>query len=170
MRTIFLSLGLATLISGAAMAPAAAAQSATGRPTLVSVALQINQETGEFSTLISLLTQYPDLVDALSAKQQLTVFAPTDAAFARLFAIVDPATLTAAQVKDILLYHVTEGRRSAGWLADRSSVTMLNGDQATVANGDGVTIDGAHVVIANVPASNGFIHAIDAVLLPPDLG
>ncbi len=47
---------------------------------------------------------------------------------------------------------------------------MLNGDQAAVGNGDGVTIDGAHVVIANVPASNGFIHAVDAVLLPPDLG
>ncbi len=47
---------------------------------------------------------------------------------------------------------------------------MLDGDQAAVGNGDGVTIDGAHVVTANIPASNGFIHAVDAVLLPPDLG
>ena len=72
-----------------------------------------------------------------------------------------------AQIKDILLYHVTAGRRSADWLSDRSQITMLNGDVAMIDGSMGVTVDGAKVLLANVPASNGFIHVVDTVLLPP---
>jgi uncharacterized surface protein with fasciclin (FAS1) repeats len=167
MRKPFIGLALAAVMTALIAIPASAAPSQSGRPTIVTRAIAINQETGEFSTLLSLVTLYPDIVEALSGKQQLTVFAPTDAAFAKLFAQVDPATLTSAQIKDILLYHVTAGRRSADWLGDRSQITMLNGDVAMIDSSMGVTVDGAKVLAANVPASNGFIHVVDTVLLPP---
>jgi uncharacterized surface protein with fasciclin (FAS1) repeats len=167
MRKPFIGLALAALMTALVAMPAAAAPSASGRPTIVTRAIDINQQTGEFSTLLSLVTMYPDIVDALGGKEQLTVFAPTDAAFAKLFAVVNPATLTSAQIKDILLYHVTAGRRSADWLSDRSQITMLNGDVAMIDASMGVIVDGAKVLIPNVPASNGFIHAVDTVLLPP---
>jgi len=177
MRKPFVTLGLAGLLTLALVAPAAAgrpADAGSNRPTIVSRALDINASTGEFSTLLSLATQYPDIVQALSGKQQLTLFAPTDQAFADLFAFlgtlgVEPGDLSADQIKTVLLYHVKEGRWSGDRLAEQSSITMLSGESASVSWDGGLAINNANVVIANVPASNGFIHAIDAVLVPPSI-
>jgi transforming growth factor-beta-induced protein len=175
MRKPLLILGLVGLLTTALVAPAAAARPAdAGRPTLLSRAVAINAQTGEFSTLLSLASQYPDIVAALQGKTQLTLFAPTAAAFDDLFAFlgtlgVQPSDLTADQIKTVLLYHVTAGRWSADRLAVTSSITMLSGESAAVSATGGVTINASNVVIANVPASNGFIHAIDAVLVPPSI-
>ncbi len=91
MRKSFVTLGLVTLLTAAIVAPAAAvrpAQAGSQRPTIVSRAVEINAQTGEFSTLLALATQYPDIVEALTGKQQLTLFAPTDQAFSDLFAFL----------------------------------------------------------------------------------
>jgi len=171
MRKPLLILGLVGLLTAAFVAPAAAARpDDAGRPSLLSRALAINAETGEFSTLISLAGQYPAVVDALSGKQQLTLFAPTDAAFAALFAFAEAndIELTSELVLQVLLYHVAPGRWSADRIVDNDGgeLPTLQGDTLNVTIDGGVFIDQAQVVIANVTSSNGFIHAIDAVLLP----
>lgn len=169
MRKPLIALGLVSLLTVAIAAPAAAA-----RPTLVSRAVAINAQTGEFDTLLALAGQYPGIIEALSGKQQLTLFAPTDAAFEDLFAFlgtlgVSPSDLTAEQIQTVLLYHVTAGRWSGDRLSGQSSITMLSGESAMVSWNGGLLINGSNVIIANVPASNGFIHAIDAVLVPPTI-
>jgi transforming growth factor-beta-induced protein len=175
MRKPLIILGLVGLLTAALVAPAAAARpEGAGRPTLLSRAAAINAATGEFSTLLSLAGQYPDIVAALSAKTQLTVFAPTDQAFADLFAFlatlgVEPGDLTADQVKTVLLHHVAAGRWSGERLSGQSTIAMLSGETASVTASGGVAIDGSNVIIADVAASNGFIHAIDAVLVPPSI-
>jgi transforming growth factor-beta-induced protein len=175
MRKPFIILGLTALLTAAFVAPAAAARpdfaGPQARPTIVSVAASINAQTGEFSTLLALASQYPDIVAALSGTSQLTLFAPTDAAFDALFAFAaaNNIELTPALVKKVLLYHVTAGRYSADRLAGTSSLTMLDGEQAMVSANGGIQVQGANVVIANVNASNGFIHAIDAVIIPPSI-
>jgi transforming growth factor-beta-induced protein len=175
MRKPLIILGLVGLLTAAFVAPAAAARpESAGRPTLLSRAADINAQTGEFSTLLALASQYPDIVEALSGKSQLTVFAPTDQAFADLFAFlgtlgVAPSDLTGDQIKTVLLYHVADGRWSAGRLSGTSSLTMLSGEDVSVSANGGVMINTSNVVIANVPSSNGFIHAIDGVLVPPSI-
>lgn len=169
MRKSLLILALVGLLTAAAAAPAAAA-----RPTLLSRAAAINAETGEFSTLISLASQYPGIVDALSGKQQLTLFAPTDAAFADLVQLLaslglELSDLTSEQIGTVLTYHVLPGRWSADRLRDQTSLTMLSAEVATVSTSGGVRINDANVIIAGVAASNGFIHAVDSVLLPPSI-
>ena len=171
MRKSLLILGLVGLLTAAVAAPAAAARpDDAGRPTLLSRALAINAETGEFSTLISLASQYPAVVEALGGKQQLTLFAPTDAAFDALFAFAaeNDIELTSELVLQVLLYHVAPGRWSAERIIDNAGgeLPTLNGDTLSVTIDGGVFIDQAQVVIADVTSSNGFIHAIDAVLLP----
>ena len=169
MRKSLLILGLVGLLTAAVAAPASAA-----RPTLLSRAAAINAETGEFSTLISLASQYPGIVDALSGKQQLTLFAPTDAAFSGLVELLasldlELSDLTSEQIATVLTYHVLPGRWSADRLSGQTSLTMFSGEVATVSTNGGVWINDANVIIADVAASNGFIHAIDSVLLPPSI-
>ena len=171
MRKPLLILSLVGLLTAAFVAPAAAARpDGAGRPTLLSRAVDINAETGEFSTLLSIAGQYPAVVEALSGKQQLTLFAPTDAAFDALFAFAEEngIELTEELVLQVLLYHVAPGRWSAERIIDNAGAELptLNGDTLQVSVNGGVFIDQARVVIADVTASNGFIHAIDAVLLP----
>jgi uncharacterized surface protein with fasciclin (FAS1) repeats len=111
-----------------------------------------------------------ELADDLSGPGPFTVFAPTDAAFAALPAgtietlLVDP-TGTLAQ---ILLYHVVGGTALSTSLTDGQTITTLQGEDITVTIGmNGVMINGATVVVADIVADNGVVHVIDAVLLPP---
>jgi transforming growth factor-beta-induced protein len=178
MRKPFIALGLVALLTAAFVAPAAAARpdnpGAQARPTIVSVASALNASgpyQGQFDTLLALATQYPDIVAALSGTTQLTLFAPTDAAFEALFefAAANDVELTSGLVKKVLLYHVTAGRFSADRLSGTSSLTMLDGESATISADGGIQIQGANVIAADVNASNGFIHAIDAVIIPPSV-
>ena len=77
--------------------------------------------------------------------------------------------MTAEQIATVLLHHVTEGRWSAGRIASASSLTMLSGESVAISANGGVMVNDSNVIIANVAASNGFIHAIDAVLVPPSI-
>ncbi len=135
--------------------------------TIVDVAVA----NGSFETLVAAVTA-ADLVDALSADGPLTVFAPTDDAFAALpEGLVDCLLLeeNVDALSAILTYHVVDGQVMSTDLAD-GEVTTLQGEDVTVAVTDGVLLnDSASVVIADVPASNGVIHAIDGVIVPPSI-
>ena len=122
---------------------------------------------GKFKTLTSLVKR-AGLVKALQAKGPYTVFAPTDAAFAK----VPKATLNAlgrdkAKLRAVLLFHVVKGRLTAAKVIKRRSVTTLNGQRLAVRVRDGkVFVGGARVVTPDVAASNGVIHVINRVLIP----
>ena len=122
---------------------------------------------GKFKTLTSLLKR-AGLAKTLRGKGPYTVFAPTDAAFAK----VPDATLAGlarnrAKLRSVLLLHVAEGRLTAAKVTKRRSVKTLNGQRLAIrVRGGKVFVGGARVVTANVTASNGVIHAINKVLLP----
>ena len=126
--------------------------------------------TGVHDTLVDALVQ-ADLVSTLQGDGPLTVFAPTDQAFAD--AGIDLSTFDTdeeiAVLTDILLYHVyTVGAVYAADVTDGLTVAMANGDDASFTVTDGTVMVGdATVVLADVPASNGVIHVIDKVLMPP---
>ena len=140
--------------------------SATGN-TIVDVAGQ----QGTFTTLLTAL-KVTGLDKTLSQAGEYTVFAPTDAAFAALPAatlqalLADPATLT-----KILSYHVVSGNVMAADVATSTSLTSLEGQPIQVtASGSTVKLNGDTTVTAtDVATSNGVIHVIDKVLLPPDV-
>ena len=107
-----------------------------------------------------------DLVDTLSKDSAdgtgYTVFAPTNAAFDAL----GDTGLTDDQIKEVLLYHVVAGTVTSGDLSN-GDVATLNGQSISVDVSDGVTINGnVMVTAADIMASNGVVHVIDAVLLP----
>jgi uncharacterized surface protein with fasciclin (FAS1) repeats len=122
---------------------------------------------GRFETLTTLLKR-ARLVRALEGRGPYTVFAPTDAAFAR----VPKGTLARlarnrAKLRSVLTYHVARGRLTAAKLTRRRSVTTLNGQRLAIrVRGDNVFVGGARVVTPNVAASNGVIHVINKVLIP----
>jgi uncharacterized surface protein with fasciclin (FAS1) repeats len=122
---------------------------------------------GKFETLTSLVKR-AGLAKTLQGKGPYTVFAPTDAAFAK----VPDATLARlarnrAKLRSVLLLHVAEGRLTAAKVTKRRSVKTLNGQRLAIrVRGGKVFVGGARVVTADVTASNGVIHAINKVLLP----
>ncbi|KGM87937.1 Secreted and surface protein [Roseovarius mucosus DSM 17069] len=121
-----------------------------------------------FSTLVAAV-QAADLVDTLKGEGPFTVFAPTDDAFAALPAgtVED---LLKPENKDkltaVLTYHVVPGKVMSGDLSDGMTATTVQGTDVTIGTTDGVTVDGAKVVQADIEASNGVIHVIDSVILP----
>jgi uncharacterized surface protein with fasciclin (FAS1) repeats len=121
---------------------------------------------GSFKTLAKALTD-TGLVDTLEGDGPFTVFAPTDDAFAKL-----PSgtleSLTPDQLKGILLYHVVAANALAADL-DGKPLTSVAGQSLLVDLTDGVKINGAKVTTADIEASNGVIHVIDTVLLPPNV-
>ncbi|MFC6794505.1 fasciclin domain-containing protein [Halobaculum halobium] len=128
-----------------------------------------------FSTLLTAVTNAdPVVADTLTNDDQYTVFAPTNEAFEDFFETVETATgLTAADLledpnnllTDTLLFHVTGGRRYASSVVNAPAVETLLGEPVSV---DGTTLDGrASIVSTDVEASNGVVHAIDAVLTTP---
>jgi uncharacterized surface protein with fasciclin (FAS1) repeats len=123
---------------------------------------------GQFKTLVAAV-QAAGLVEALQGKGPFTVFAPTDAAFAKLPAgtveglLKDPKALS-----NILLYHVVPGAVKAAAVKDGMTAKTLQGSPVTFKVMDGkVMINDANIVATDVMASNGVIHVIDSVILPP---
>lgn len=149
-------------VSLAAMAPLAGA--ATHRQRNI---VQTAAAAGQFKTLLK-LAKRAGLAGVLAGKGPFTVFAPTDAAFAK----VPKSTLTAlahnrAKLRAVLLYHVLKGRITAAQLLKRHSVKTLNGQSLTVRVKHGVvTVGGVRVIKVNIAASNGVIHVINGVLIP----
>jgi uncharacterized surface protein with fasciclin (FAS1) repeats len=171
MRRIIIALTIAAMT--AISVPAALAAPPSGNPgrpvapnSIVDTALAANAEggafEGQFDTLIALLTQYPNLVSTLSQRGQYTVFAPTDDAFAG----VDLSGLSPAQIENVLRYHVAVGNRGSASVLGSTQIRMLNGEFAEVS---GATIAGAPIDATDIRASNGVIHVVEAVLVPPSL-
>jgi uncharacterized surface protein with fasciclin (FAS1) repeats len=166
MRTIRTLLSAtAVLLAVAGGQPAGARMDSRAAPTknLVQTAVA----AGQFKTLAKLLKR-AGLVKALEGTQRYTVFAPTDAAFAK----VPKATLAKlaqhkARLRAVLLYHVAKGRLTAAKVVKRHSIKTLNGQRLRVRVRHGkVYVGRARVVTPDVAASNGVIHVINRVLIP----
>ncbi|WP_214083903.1 fasciclin domain-containing protein [Methanoculleus sp.] len=126
---------------------------------------------GNFSILIQALDA-AGLEGALTGPGPYTVFAPTDEAFGRLPETVmeelfdDPK----GNLAEILLYHMAPDRYTASDLAANDTIATIQGNPAAIgASGGKVTVNGAEVVRADMLAANGVVHAIDAVMIPPDV-
>jgi len=158
-----------------AAAPAAPAEQAATTKTVVGVAAADKR----FTTLVALVKQ-AGLVKTLSAKGPYTVFAPTNAAFAKLNKNA-PATYAAVAsdpvlLKQVLTYHVLAKRvtSAAAIMAakQRASVKTVQGEKIalSIRAGKLVLNGSSRVIVADVKASNGIVHAIDTVLVPPSAG
>jgi uncharacterized surface protein with fasciclin (FAS1) repeats len=124
---------------------------------------------GQFTTLAKAL-QAAGLVDTLKGDGPFTVFAPTDAAFAKLPAGTVESLLkpeNKEKLTSILTYHVVPGSVKAAQVATMSSAETVNGDTVVFkSQNNAVKVDQANVVKADVVASNGVIHVVDTVLMP----
>jgi uncharacterized surface protein with fasciclin (FAS1) repeats len=157
----FTSLALAGML---AAAPPARAQQARD---IVDTAVA----AGSFTTLAKAL-KAADLVATLKGPGPFTVFAPTDEAFAKLPAgtldtLLKPENRT--MLRRVLTYHVVPGKVMAADVVKTSSANAVSGDTLSIkVSGGTVTVDRARVVKTDIAATNGVIHVVDAVLLPPD--
>jgi len=131
--------------------------------------LETAEAAGGFTTLIAAV-EAAGLTETLEGEGPFTVFAPTDEAFAALpegtveGLLEDPEALS-----NILLYHVVSGAVTSDQVVTLESATTAQGsDVAISVEGDSVMINDATVISADIMASNGVIHVIDTVLLPPD--
>ena len=163
-KVVALVTAAAVLAVAASIATASPAKNTgMGQKNIVQTAVA----AGQFKTLVSLAKQ-AGLAGALSGPGPLTVFAPTDAAFAK----VPKATLAAlakspAKLKAVLLYHVAKGKVTAAQVVKLTSVKTLQGGSLSVKIAGGqVYLGGARVIKPDVMASNGVIHVINKVLVP----
>ena len=126
---------------------------------------------GSFTTLVAAV-QAAGLVDVLKSDGPFTVFAPSDAGFEALPSGTVETLLkpeNKEQLVNILTYHVLPGKVMSGDIAGKSlEVTMVNGGTAKINATYSVKIDGANVLTADIEASNGVIHVIDAIILPTE--
>ena len=121
---------------------------------------------GSFKTLVTAV-QAAGLVDTLKGKGPFTVFAPTDEAFAKIpKADLDALLKDKAKLTAVLTYHVVPGKVMAKDVK-AGKVKTVQGGELTVSTTGGVKVDNANVVKTDIAASNGVIHAIDRVILPP---
>ena len=158
----FLLLALVALFVGS-VAPA------NGQESTDKDIVDIAVEAGTFQTLVAAVTA-ADLVSVLKSEGPFTVFAPTDEAFAAL-PEGTVADLLKPENKDqliaVLTYHVVAGKVTAADVVKLTEATTVQGTTVDIMVMDGtVMIDKAHVVAADIMASNGVIHVIDKVLLP----
>jgi uncharacterized surface protein with fasciclin (FAS1) repeats len=156
-------------------AASTADRSGTGRATEPTIA-QIAIGNPAFSTLVSALVK-AGLAETFNGRPNYTVFAPTNDAFdaaARAFGLADgPALVAALDVRtltSVLTYHVTNGSRISTSVVAAGQLQMLDGNTARVTvEGGTARIENAAIVATDIRASNGYVHVIDAVLLPPSL-
>lgn len=159
-----ISAGLDANTVSADAKPGYAEAAKPGKNTIVDIVL-VND--GEFDVLQAAVVR-AGLVDVLSAPTQYTVFAPTDAAFVSTLAVANEAAAIAAidslpleTLTNILLYHVTNGRRNSNSVLAAPSYQTLNGTKLTREK-----LAAAGFAATDISASNGIVHVINAVLLP----
>jgi uncharacterized surface protein with fasciclin (FAS1) repeats len=130
--------------------------------------VEVAVSAGNFTTLATALTE-AGLVDALKGEGPFTVFAPTDEAFANLpEGALENLLKDKEALKQVLLYHVVQGNLMASDVVKLDEASTLSGKNVSVnTDKDGVLINKSRVVSADIKASNGVIHVIDTVLLPP---
>lgn len=141
---------------------AAAAASDASSSNIIDTAI----DAGSFNTLVDAI-QTAGLVETLQGAGPFTVFAPSDEAFAKI-----PEKIRAALIADsdalaeLLSYHVIAGEVTAADVAKLNSATTVQGSNITIDTSNGIKVDGANVITADIRASNGIIHVIDAVMIP----
>ena len=156
LRRTFIALAASTTIATSAFA-------AGHSKDIVDTAM----EAGTFTTLLAAV-EAAGLVETLKGEGPFTVFAPTDEAFAALpegtveGLLADPEALAA-----VLTYHVIAGKVMSTDMTDGMMAATVNGAEVTIGTMGGVMVNDANVVTADIEASNGVIHVIDAVILPP---
>ncbi len=127
--------------------------------------VDVAAKAGNFNTLVTAV-KAAGLVDTLKGPGPFTVFAPTDAAFAKVpKAKLDALLADKAALTKVLTYHVVPGKVMAADVK-AGKVKTVEGQELTVTTKGGVMVDNAKVVATDVAASNGVIHAIDTVLMP----
>jgi uncharacterized surface protein with fasciclin (FAS1) repeats len=127
--------------------------------------VDVASKAGSFNTLVAAV-KAAGLVDTLKGPGPFTVFAPTDAAFAKLpKATLDGLLKDPAALSKILTYHVVPGKVMAADVK-AGKVKTVNGQELTVKTEGGVMVDNAKVTATDVAATNGVIHVIDTVVLP----
>ncbi|WP_112321273.1 fasciclin domain-containing protein [Oceanibium sediminis] len=161
LRRTLLATGTAAGLFAATLSPAFAGGHAKD---IVDTAV----EAGSFTTLVAAV-EAAGLVETLKGEGPFTVFAPTDEAFAALpEGTVE--TLLLPENKDqliaVLTYHVLPGKVMSSDITGDMSATTVQGSDVDITTMDGVKVDGATVVTADIEADNGVIHVIDAVILP----
>lgn len=154
---------------GEAVAESARSDQATvkddvSQPDVVKVAV----ESKDHTTLVAAL-KAADLVNSLANAGPFTVFAPTNAAFDKLPAgtvetLLEPGNIS--KLKGILHHHVTTSALDADYFQDGQSLGMVDGGREIITKKDGAFFIGGARVIASVRASNGWVHVVDAVLVP----
>lgn len=158
LRKFLMATAATAMLAGAAMAQDAASD-------IVDTAVA----AGDFTTLVTAV-QAAGLVDTLKGEGPFTVFAPTDAAFAALpEGTVE--TLLKPENKDqlvsILTYHVVPGAVKSSDLTEGMTAATVQGGNVTFTLDGGAKVNGANITAADIAASNGVIHVIDAVIMPP---
>lgn len=158
-----------TVTPAPTLRPTSAPPTATPAPAnLVETAAR----SGALTTLVAAVDA-AGLTEKLATAGPYTLFAPTDDAFAGLPAGALQRLLAnpEGELLDILLYHVAEGKTASGALADGLSVPTLLDDPLTVTRVDDVvTVNGSTIITPDIEATNGVIHIVDEVLLPPGFG
>ena len=150
--------------------PPAAGQSAVNDPDSKPDIPKIASGSKDHTTLVAAL-KAAEYLDVVSNAGPFTVFAPTNAAFDKL----PPGTVETLvkpenkdKLRDILEYHVAVSTFKPEMLRDGMSLGMANGANVKIGNKDGkITLNGSATIVATVPASNGIVHVVDGVLLPP---
>lgn len=168
-RTVLISLAALAIVVSACST--AASPSPSPSPAPAGDIVEVATEAGSFTTLLKAATA-AGLVETLQGDGPLTVFAPTDEAFAALPAgtldglLADPEAL-----KKVLLYHVVSGKVTSDQVVGLTTAKSVEGSPIAISVKDGTVYlnDSAKVVTADVMASNGVIHVIDAVILPPSM-
>lgn len=156
--------GIRSLVAGVVMLAGLIGPTVARAADIVDTAVA----AGSFTTLVTAV-KAAGLVHTLKGKGPFTVFAPNDAAFAKL----PPGTVESllkdkAKLAAILKYHVVPGRVKAADVAGKSlQVKTVQGQAVSVDGSFGVRVNDAHVIQPDIEASNGVIHVIDTVLLPP---
>jgi len=164
MRVFKTALGVLALTLGFGLSGSVKAESMPDKDIV-----EIAASAGSFKTLVAAV-QAAGLVDTLKGKGPLTVFAPTDEAFAKLPAGTVESLLK-PENKDkltaVLTYHVVPGRVTAGEVVKLSSAPTVNGRAVRINAQNGkVMVDNAQVVQTDIMATNGVIHVIDSVMIP----
>lgn len=180
-RSAILSLTLVALVAAACGSTAATTSTTvtTAAPITTTTATMetaladivgVAAEAGSFSTLLTAV-EAAGLVDTLQSDGPFTVFAPTDEAFASLPEGTLEALLADTEaLSGVLLYHVVSGEVLAADVIGLESATSVQGeDIAITVNGESVKVNEANLVATDIGASNGVIHVIDQVILPPSM-
>ena len=171
-RTLLLMSALALAIAACSTTAASPSSSPSPEPSEAAMTKDIvatATEAGSFSTLLA-AAEAAGLVETLQGEGPYTVFAPTDEAFAALpEGTLDSLLADPEALKEILLYHVVPGQVTAEQVVGLTSADTVQGSPISIAVEDGTVLlnESAKVVTTDVLASNGVIHVIDQVILPP---